>query len=148
MLSNVLYSAAHVDCNDTSAGFLYLCWPVLHPSVWGLCWREAIHHRTCDKLKPSVSKRLCFLWCAGSQALPREAARAVVLQAAQAFFQSASSLEAEEIGLGQITLGLLPHDPEVQQQGTCLQALQELQDYGLQVLPAQYNQVSLPPLLP
>lgn len=75
----------------------------------------------------------------------------MVLQAAQAFFQSASSLEAEEIGLGQITLGLLPHDPEVQQQGSCLQALQELQDYGLQMLPAQYNQVYTPffyPMLP
>ena len=93
-------------------------------------------------------KRLCIVWCAGSQALPSEAARGVVLQAAQAFFQSASSLEAEEIGLGQITLGLLPHDHEVQQQGTCLQALQELQDYGLQVLPAHYNQVCFPPLLP
>jgi len=67
-----------------------------------------------------------------------------VLQAAQAFFESASSLEAEEMALGQITLGLLPHDPEVQQQGSCLQALQELQDYGLQLLPAAYNQVGSP----
>lgn len=83
----------------------------------------------------------CLLGCAGSQALPSEAARAVVMQAAQAFFESASSLEAEEMGLGQITLGLLPDDPEVQQQGNCLQALQELQDYGLQLLPAAYNQV-------
>ena len=64
-----------------------------------------------------------------------------MLQAAHAFFESASSLEAEEMGLGQITLGLLPDDPEVQQQGNCLQALQELQDYGLQLLPAAYNQV-------
>ena len=86
---------------------------------------------------------ISFPWGAGSQALPSEAARAVVLQAAEAFFQSANSLEAEEIGLGQITLGLLPHDPEVQQQVTCLQALQELQDYGLQLLPAQYIQVLL-----
>ena len=77
----------------------------------------------------------------GSQALPSEAARAVVLQAAQAFFDSAGSLEAEEIGLGQVTLGLLPHDAEVQQQGSCLKALQELQDYGLDLLPAEYNQV-------
>ena len=84
---------------------------------------------------------ICLLCCAGSQALPSEAAKAVVLQAAQAFFESASSLEAEEIGLAQITLGLLPHDAEVQQQGSCLQALQELQDYGLQLLPADYNQV-------
>ena len=95
-----------------------------------------------------MSNSLWFCWCAGSQALPGEAARGVVLQAAQAFFHSASSLEAEEIGLGQITLGLLPHDPEVQQQGSCLQALQELQDYGLQLLPAQYNQVYLSSLLP
>lgn len=65
-----------------------------------------------------------------------------MLQAANAFFESASSLEAEEMALGQITLGLLPHDPEVQQQGSCLKALQELQDYGLQLLPAAYNQVS------
>lgn len=82
-----------------------------------------------------------LLACAGSQALPTEAARAVVLQAAQAFFDSASSLEAEEIGLGQVTLGLLPHDPEAGQLGACLQALQELQDYGLHLLPVDYNQV-------
>lgn len=63
------------------------------------------------------------------------------MQAARAFFESASSLEAEEMALGQITLGLLPDDLEVQQQGSCLQALQELQDYGLQLLPAAYNQV-------
>ena len=77
----------------------------------------------------------------GAAALPREASRAVVLEAAQYFFNTAASLEAEEIGLAQITLGLLPHDPEVQQQGSCLKALQELQDYGLHLLPADYNQV-------
>ena len=82
-----------------------------------------------------------LLGCAGGQALPSEAAREVVLQAAQAFFDSASSLEAEEIGLGQVTLGLLPHDPEAGQLGSCLQALQELQDYGLHLLPVDYNQV-------
>ena len=65
----------------------------------------------------------------------------MVLEAAQYFFGSANSLEAEEIGLGQVALSLLPHDPEVQQQGMCLQALQELQDYGLHLLPADYNQV-------
>lgn len=65
----------------------------------------------------------------------------MVLEAAQHFFDSATSLEAEEIGLGQVALSLLPQDPEVQQQGMCLQALQELQDYGLHLLPADYNQV-------
>jgi len=84
------------------------------------------------------SQCACFT---GGQALPSELARAVVLEAAQYFFDSATSLEAEEIGLGQVALGLLPHDPEVQQQGMCLQALQELQDYGLHLLPADYNQV-------
>lgn len=83
----------------------------------------------------------------GGQALPVEVARAVVLEAAQYFFGSASSLEAEEIGLGQVTLSLLPHDPEVQQQGLCLQALQELQDYGLHLLPGDYNQVGLSDML-
>lgn len=70
-----------------------------------------------------------------------------MLEAAQYFFGSASSLEAEEIGLGQVTLSLLPHDPEVQQQGLCLQALQELQDYGLHLLPGDYNQVGLSDML-
>ena len=38
-------------------------------------------------------------------------------------------------------LSLLPHDEEVRQQGLCLEALQELQDYGLHLLPCDYNQV-------
>ena len=78
---------------------------------------------------------------AGSQALPSEVAREVVLEAANYFFQTAKNLEAEEIGLGQVVLSLLPHDPEVQQQGLCLTALQELQDYGLHLLPVHYAQV-------
>ena len=77
----------------------------------------------------------------GGQALPSEAAREVVLEAANFFFQAASSLEAEEIGLGQVALSLLPHDEEVRQQGLCLEALQELQDYGLHLLPRDYTQV-------
>lgn len=65
----------------------------------------------------------------------------MVVQAAQHFFAAASSLEAEEVGLGQLVLSLLPHDAQVQQQGQCLKALQELQDYGLHLLPADYAQV-------
>jgi len=76
----------------------------------------------------------------GGQALPSQMAREVVLEAAQHFFKAASSLEAEEIGLGQVALSLLPHDPDVQQHGMSLKALQELQDYGLYLLPADYNQ--------
>ena len=79
--------------------------------------------------------------CSGGQALPSEVAREVVLEAANFFFQTASSLEAEEIGLGQVALSLLPHDEEVRQQGLCLEALQELQDYGLHLLPCDYTQV-------
>ena len=100
-----------------------------------VCSRVVYVNRTFTATVPTVSGST------GGQALPVEVARTVVLEAAQYFFGSASSLEAEEIGLGQVTLSLLPHDPEVQQQGLCLQALQELQDYGLQLLPGDYNQV-------
>ena len=73
--------------------------------------------------------------------MPSEVAREVVLEAANFFFQTASSLEAEEIGLGQVALSLLPHDEEVRQQGLCLKALQELQYYGLHLLPRDHTQV-------
>ncbi len=103
-----------------------------------------LHDKEATACCPQVASAHEVSQCAcvtGGQALPSEVARAVVLEAVQHFFGSASSLEAEEIGLGQVALSLLPHDPEVQQQGMCLQALQELQDYGLHLLPADYNQV-------
>ncbi|KAL0036267.1 hypothetical protein WJX79_010808 [Trebouxia sp. C0005] len=103
--------------------------------------QEQVQVQLCQALLRSARFNLAKRYLTGGQALPSESARAVVLQAAQYFFDSATSLEAEEIGLGQVALSLLPHDPEVQQQGMCLQALQELQDYGLHLLPADYNQV-------
>ncbi|DBB06293.1 hypothetical protein WJX77_007210 [Trebouxia sp. C0004] len=103
--------------------------------------QEQVHVQLCQALLRSARFNLAKRYLTGGQALPCEVARAVVLQAAQYYFDSATSLEAEEIGLGQVALSLLPHDPEVQQQGMCLQSLQELQDYGLHLLPADYNQV-------
>ena len=78
----------------------------------------------------------------GSRALPREVATAVVAEVAHDFFAAAKGLEAEEIGLGQVTLSLLPEEGLVQEQGRCLKALQELQDWGIHMLPVEYFQVS------
>lgn len=79
----------------------------------------------------------------GSNALPRETATKVVAEVAHSFFCAAKSLEAEEIGLGSVTLTLLPDEPRVQEEGKCLKALQELQDWGITILPAEYYQVCL-----
>ena len=78
---------------------------------------------------------------AGSSALPRATATKVVAEVAHSFFAAAKSLEAEEIGLGHVTLTLLPDEPSVQEEGRCIKALQELQDWGINLLPAQYYQV-------
>ena len=78
---------------------------------------------------------------AGSSALPRATATKVVAEVAHSFFAAAKSLEAEEIGLGHVTLTLLPDEPSVQEEGRCIKALQELQDWGINLLPSQYYQV-------
>lgn len=80
-------------------------------------------------------------YLSGSKALPREVATAVVADVARDFLAAAKSLEAEEIGLGQVTLSLLPEEAQVQEQGRCLKALQELQDWRINMLPVQYFQV-------
>ena len=77
----------------------------------------------------------------GSKAVPREVATAVVAEVARDFLAAAKNLEAEEIGLAQVTLSLLPEEALVQEQGRCLKALQELQDWHIDMLPVQYFQV-------
>lgn len=65
----------------------------------------------------------------------------MVAEVAHSFFCAAKSLDAEEVGLGQVTLSLLPEEPQVQEEGKCLKALQELQDWGISIPPAEYYQV-------
>ena len=66
----------------------------------------------------------------------------MVAEVAHSFFKAAKSLEADEmVSLGHVTLRLLPDEPRVQEEGRCIKALHELQDWGISLLPSDYYQV-------
>lgn len=66
-------------------------------------------------------------------------------EVAHSFFKAAKSLEADEmVALGHVTLSLLPDEPRVQEEGRCIKALHELQDWGISLLPSDYYQVCTP----